>query len=84
MGGQSLAAAGITPWLHTGRKSNPDTVFVVENRALGGFASHYLVRTTEQDVAALSLYPPHPSLAHWIETRVRAHILLCMLAYYVE
>ena len=21
---------------------------------------------------------------HWLETRVRAHILLCMLAYYVE
>ncbi|MBV8805051.1 MAG: hypothetical protein JO042_08390, partial [Sinobacteraceae bacterium] len=21
---------------------------------------------------------------HWLETRVRAHIFLCMLAYYVE
>jgi hypothetical protein len=33
----------------------PNTVFVVQNRALGGFPSQALVRTTEQDIAAF--YP---------------------------
>jgi hypothetical protein len=33
----------------------PNTVFVVQNRALGGFASPQLLRTTEQDIA--TFYP---------------------------
>jgi hypothetical protein len=37
------------------REKYPNTVFVVQNRALGGFASQYLERTTEQDIAAF--YP---------------------------
>jgi hypothetical protein len=54
--GQSITRSGwhnavVAHW----RERYPDTVFVVENRALGGFASQYLVRTTEQDIAAF--YP---------------------------
>src|SRR5271156_1441127 len=54
--GQSITRSG---WhnavvAHWGEKY-PNTVFVVENRALGGFASPYLARTTEQDIAAF--YP---------------------------
>src|SRR5271170_2617303 len=54
--GQSITRSGwhnavVAHW----REMYPDTVFVVENRALGGFASQYLVRTTEQDIAAF--YP---------------------------
>jgi hypothetical protein len=54
--GQSITRSGwhnavVAHW----RETYPNTVFVVENRALGGFASQYLVRTTEQDIAAF--YP---------------------------
>jgi hypothetical protein len=54
--GQSITRSGwhnavVAHW----REKYPNTVFVVENRALGGFASQYLVRTTEQDIAAF--YP---------------------------
>jgi hypothetical protein len=54
--GQSITGSG---WhkavvAHWGEKY-PNTVFVVENRAIGGFASQLLVRTTEQDIAAF--YP---------------------------
>jgi hypothetical protein len=54
--GQSITRSGwdqevIAHW----RSIYPHTVFVVENRALGGFASQDLVRTAEQDVAAF--YP---------------------------
>jgi len=54
--GQSITRSGwhnavVAHW----RKRYPNTVFVVENRALGGFAAQYLVRTTEQDIAAF--YP---------------------------
>lgn len=54
--GQSITRSGwhnavIAHW----REKYPSTVFVVENRALGGFASQVLVRTTEQDIAAF--YP---------------------------
>jgi hypothetical protein len=54
--GQSITRSGwhnavIAHW----REKYPNTVFVVENRALGGFASQFLVRTTEQDIAAF--YP---------------------------
>jgi hypothetical protein len=54
--GQSITRSGwhnlvIAHW----REKYPNTVFVVENRALGGFASQVLVRTTEQDIAAF--YP---------------------------
>ena len=54
--GQSITRSG---W-HTAvvdhwREKYPNTVFDVQNRALGGFASQALVRTTEQDIAAF--YP---------------------------
>jgi hypothetical protein len=54
--GQSITRSGwhnavVAHW----RERYPNTVFVVENRALGGFASQNLVRTTEQDIAAF--YP---------------------------
>jgi hypothetical protein len=54
--GQSITRSGwhnavVAHW----REKYPNTVFVVENRALGGFASQILVRTTEQDIAAF--YP---------------------------
>jgi hypothetical protein len=54
--GQSITRSGwhnavVAHW----REKYPDTVFVVQNRALGGFASQSLVRTTAQDVAAF--YP---------------------------
>jgi hypothetical protein len=54
--GQSITRSGwhnavVAHW----REKYPNAVFVVENRALGGFASQYLVRTTEQDIAAF--YP---------------------------
>jgi len=54
--GQSITRTGwdkavIAHW----HEKYPNTVFVVQNRALGGFASQYLVRTTEQDIAAF--YP---------------------------
>jgi hypothetical protein len=54
--GQSITRSGwdktvIEHW----RQKYPNTVFVVQNRALGGFASQALERTTEQDIAAF--YP---------------------------
>jgi hypothetical protein len=54
--GQSITRGGwhklvVAHW----REKYPNTVFVVQNRALGGFASQVLVRTTEQDIAAF--YP---------------------------
>jgi hypothetical protein len=54
--GQSITRSGwhnavVAHW----REKYPNAVFVVENRALGGFASQNLVRTTEQDIAAF--YP---------------------------
>ena len=54
--GQSITRSGwhnavVAHW----HEKYPNTVFVVENRALGGFASQLLVRTTEQDIAAF--YP---------------------------
>jgi hypothetical protein len=54
--GQSITRSGwhnavVAHW----REKYPNTVFVTENRALGGFASQLLVRTTEQDIAAF--YP---------------------------
>ncbi len=54
--GQSITRSGwdsavVAHW----REKYPNTVFIVENRALGGFASQELVRTTEQDIAAF--YP---------------------------
>ena len=54
--GQSITRAGwhnavVAHW----HEKYPNTVFVVQNRALGGFASQVLVRTTEQDIAAF--YP---------------------------
>jgi hypothetical protein len=54
--GQSITRSGwhnavVAHW----HEKYPNTVFVVENRALGGFASQVLVRTTEQDIAAF--YP---------------------------
>jgi hypothetical protein len=54
--GQSITRSGwhnavVAHW----REKYPNTVFVVQNRALGGFASQVLVRTTEQDIAAF--YP---------------------------
>jgi hypothetical protein len=54
--GQSITRSGwdravIEHW----RQKYPNTVFVIQNRALGGFASQMLVRTTEQDIAAF--YP---------------------------
>ena len=54
--GQSITRSGwdkavIDHW----HQKYPNTVFVVQNRALGGFASQLLVRTTEQDIAAF--YP---------------------------
>ncbi len=54
--GQSITRSGwdeavIEHW----HQRYPNTVFVVQNRALGGFASPQLLRTTEQDIAAF--YP---------------------------
>jgi hypothetical protein len=54
--GQSITRAGwdqavVDHW----HKQYPNTVFVVQNRALGGFASPMLLRTTAQDIAAF--YP---------------------------
>jgi hypothetical protein len=54
--GQSITRSGwdkavIEHW----HQKYPNTVFVVENRALGGFASQALERATEQDIAAF--YP---------------------------
>jgi hypothetical protein len=54
--GQSITRSGwhkavVAHW----REKYPNTVFVVENRALGGFPSQSLVRTTEQDIGAF--YP---------------------------
>ncbi len=54
--GQSITRSGwdktvIEHW----HQKYPNTVFVVQNRALGGFASTALERTTEQDIAAF--YP---------------------------
>ena len=54
--GQSITRSGwhnavVAHW----REKYPDAAVVVENRALGGFASQNLVRTTEQDIAAF--YP---------------------------
>jgi len=54
--GQSITRSGwhnavVAHW----HEKYPNTVFVVENRALGGFAAQHLVRTTEQDIAAF--YP---------------------------
>ena len=54
--GQSITRSGwhtavVAHW----HEKYPNTVFVVENRAIGGFASQFLVRTTEQDIAAF--YP---------------------------
>jgi hypothetical protein len=54
--GQSITRSGwhnavVAHW----REKYTNTVFVVENRALGGYASQILVRTTEQDIAAF--YP---------------------------
>src|ERR1700690_2032432 len=48
--GQSITRSGwhnavVAHW----PEKYPNTVFVVENRALGGFASQSLVRTTAQD-----------------------------------
>jgi hypothetical protein len=54
--GQSITKSG---WdkavLEHWRTQYPNTVFVVQNRALGGFPSQALVHTTEQDVEAF--YP---------------------------
>jgi hypothetical protein len=54
--GQSITRSGwdkavIDHW----HQKYPNTVFVVQNRALGGFASPLLLRATEQDIAAF--YP---------------------------
>jgi hypothetical protein len=54
--GQSITASGwhkavVEHW----HEKYPNTIFVVQNRALGGFSSQLLVRTTEQDIAAF--YP---------------------------
>ena len=54
--GQSITASGwhnavVDHW----RQRYPNTVFVVQNRAIGGFSSQILERTTEQDIAAF--YP---------------------------
>jgi hypothetical protein len=54
--GQSITRSGwhnavVAHW----REKYPNTVFVVQNRALGGFASQWLVRTTAQDITAF--YP---------------------------
>jgi hypothetical protein len=54
--GQSITRSGwhnavVAHW----RQLYPNTAFIVENRALGGFASQELVRTTEQDIEAF--YP---------------------------
>jgi hypothetical protein len=51
--GQSITKSGwdktvIEHW----HQQYPNTVFVVQNRALGGFPSQALVRATEQDIAA--------------------------------
>lgn len=54
--GQSITKSG---WHETVVKhwheKYPNTYFVVQNRAVGGFASQALVRTTQQDIAAF--YP---------------------------
>jgi len=54
--GQSITRSGWTPsvvdhW----RQIYPNTVFVVQNRALGGYPAQALVRATEQDIA--EFYP---------------------------
>ena len=54
--GQSITRSGwdkavVQHW----HEKYPYTVFVVQNRALGGFASESLLRTTEQDISAF--YP---------------------------
>jgi hypothetical protein len=54
--GQSITQSGwhkavVEHW----QTQYPNTVFVVQNRALGGFASQALVQATEQDIAAF--YP---------------------------
>jgi hypothetical protein len=54
--GQSITRSGwheavVAHW----REKYPNTVFVVQNRAIGGFASQSLVRTTAQDITAF--YP---------------------------
>jgi hypothetical protein len=54
--GQSITRSGwdkavVEHW----HQKYPNTVFEVQNRALGGFSSKQLVRTTEQDIAAF--YP---------------------------
>jgi hypothetical protein len=54
--GQSITGSGwdkavIEHWHQT----YPNTIFVVQNRALGGFASPMLLRTTAQDISAF--YP---------------------------
>jgi hypothetical protein len=54
--GQSITRSGwheqvVAHW----RQKYPNTEFVVQNRALGGFPSQALIRTTEQDIAAF--YP---------------------------
>jgi hypothetical protein len=54
--GQSITRSGWdTSVIEHWHQKYPNTVFVVQNRALGGFASQDLVRTTEQDIAAF--YP---------------------------
>ena len=54
--GQSITRSG---WVDTTiahwREKYPNTIFVIQNRALGGFAAQALVRTTEQDIRAF--YP---------------------------
>ncbi len=54
--GQSITASG---WHNTvvahWHQRYPNTIFVVQNRALGGFSSQLLERTTAQDIAAF--YP---------------------------
>ncbi len=54
--GQSITHSGwnkiaLAHW----RQMYPNTIFVSENRAIGGFSSEALVRTAEQDIAAF--YP---------------------------
>ena len=54
--GQSITASGwpnivVAHW----HQKYPNTIFVVENRALGGFSSELLERTTAQDIA--EFYP---------------------------
>jgi hypothetical protein len=54
--GQSITRSGWTPSVvEHWRQTYPNTVFVVENRALGGFPAQALVRATEQDIS--EFYP---------------------------